>query len=121
MPDPLSRSVAEHLPLHPLEFQILLTLVEGVAHAYQIVRQIESRQPEWSRILPTNLYRRIWRLEARGLIEESSGDRHADTRERKYFGITALGRRVAAAEAIRLRDLLLQARAAGVIAGTAGR
>ena len=35
-----------HLPLHPLEFQILMTLTEGSAHAYAVVRAIEARQPE---------------------------------------------------------------------------
>ena len=121
MAETRSRSATEHLPLHPLEFQVLLTLVEGVAHAYQIVQQIESRQPEGARILPTNLYRRIWRLEARGLIVEVDADGDDDTRERKYFSITALGRRVAAAEAARLRDLLLEAKAAGVVPGASGK
>jgi DNA-binding PadR family transcriptional regulator len=121
MPDAPSRSTAKHLPLHPLEFQVLLTLVEGVAHAYEIVRRTEARQPEWSRILPTNLYRRIWRLEARGLIVRASGDREHARRERTYFSLTPLGRRVAEAEAARLRELLQQARAAGVISGVAGR
>jgi DNA-binding PadR family transcriptional regulator len=103
------------LPLHPLEFQILLTLVEGSAHAYAIVRSIEERQPEWSRILPTNLYRRIWRLEAGGLLVELEHETRSSERRRKYFGITDLGRRVAAAEAARLRDLLQEAGAAGVV------
>ena len=68
---PPGRSAPEqHLPLHPLEFQILLSLSEGVTHAYEIVRSIEARQPDWSQILPTNLYRRIWRLADADLVEE---------------------------------------------------
>ena len=106
----------EYLPLHPLEFQILLTLMDGVAHAYRIVRQVETRQPTWNRILPTNLYRRIWRLAGLALIEEMPGDGETK-RRRKHFAITALGRHVAAAEADRLRGLLLEAEAVGVIPG----
>ena len=82
----------EHLPLHPLEFQVLLTLVHGKSHAYALVRAIEERQPAWSRIHPTNLYRRIWRLESRGLVELVPSPRGDDSR--KYFAITPLGRRV---------------------------
>ena len=106
----------EYLPLHPLEFQILLALMDGVAHAYHIVRQVEDRQPGWKRIFPSNLYRRIWRLAGLALIEEVPGE--ADTeRQRKYFAITALGREVAVAEADRLRLLLLEAEAVGLIPG----
>lgn len=94
-----------HLPLHRLELQLLLSLLEGPAHAYAIVRSIEKRQPEWSRILPTNLYRRIWRLEAKSLIAQVDGRDREDSSGRKYFAITELGRRVAAAEAARLREI----------------
>ena len=100
-----------HLPLHPLEFQILLALAAGQAHAYAVVRDIEERQPAWSRIHPTNLYRRLWRLESQGLVAMTRED--ADGR--KHFAITALGRRVAVAEATRLRSLLGEAVAAGVL------
>ena len=104
----------QHLPLHPLEFQVLLSLAEGVTHAYDVVQRIEARQPEWNQILPTNLYRRIWRLASAGLLEEVEIDASAE-RRRKYFAITLLGRRVAQAEATRLRGLLLQAEQAGVL------
>ncbi len=105
----------QHLPLHPLEFQVLLSLAEGVTHAYDVVQRIEARQPEWNQILPTNLYRRIWRLTSAGLLEEVEIDVSADDRPRKYFAITTLGRRVAEAEANRLRGLLVQAEQAGVL------
>jgi DNA-binding PadR family transcriptional regulator len=106
-----------HLPLHPLEFQILLALSGGTAHAYAVVRAIEERQPSWSRIHPTNLYRRLWRLEAHGLVAME----REDDEGRKHFSLTALGRRVAAAEAGRLRALLLEAEEAGVVPAGGGR
>ena len=115
MPDP-SRPES-HLPLHPLEFQILLTLAEGKGHAYAVVRAIEARQPSWSRIHPTNLYRRLWRLESHGLVAMEREDEEG----RKHFALTALGRRVAVAEAARLRALLLEAAEAGVLPGGGGR
>ena len=110
----------QHLPLHPLEFQVLLSLAEGVTHAYDVVQRIEARQPEWNQILPTNLYRRIWRLASAGLLEEVEVEASAEERRRKYFSITPLGRLVAQAEADRLRGLLLQAEQAGVLPMEAG-
>jgi DNA-binding PadR family transcriptional regulator len=107
--------MGQFLPLHPLEFQILLSLMDGVAHAYRIVQEVEARQPSWSRILPTNLYRRIWRLVSLGLIQEVEGEPAADGRSRKYFEILPLGRRVASAEAERLRQLLAEAVSTGVV------
>jgi len=102
------------LPLHPLEFQILLTLTEGPTHAYAVVCSIEKKESTGKRILPTNMYRRIWRLVSNGLVEEVPGDDADAARPRKHLTITSLGRRVAAAEATRLRNLLLQAEGVGV-------
>lgn len=103
-----------HLPLHPLEFQILLVLGSGAIHAYALVQEIEARQPDWHRILPTNLYRRIRRLAKSGLIEEVPGEPSPDGRSRTYYDVTALGRRVALAESERLRGLLVEAEQAGL-------
>lgn len=108
--------LAQVLPLHPLEFQILLVLMDGVAHAYHVVRQVETRQPTWNKILPTNLYRRIWRLAGLGLVEEVAGPEEGE-RPRKHFAITELGRQAAAAEADRIRALLHEAEAVGVTPG----
>lgn len=115
MPPTESQTPEQYLPLHALELQVLLSLTDGVTHAYDIVRRIESRQPEWSQILPTNLYRRIWRLASEGLLEEVPREAPDEARRRRYFAITALGREVARAEATRLRGLLLQAEQAGVV------
>lgn len=113
MPTTSQQAPERHLPLHRLEFRILLALNRGSAHAYAVVRSIEASQPEWSTILPTNLYRRIWRLADDGLIREVP-DRGEAERPRKYFAITSLGREVAAAEATRLRGLLAVAEEAGI-------
>lgn len=100
-----------HLPLHPLEFRILLVLLDGPAHGYRVVKEIESREGAWATIYPANLYRRIRRLLDDGLLaetrapegEEGSADR------RTYFEPTPLGVEVARAEAARLRALVADA------------
>lgn len=101
----------ELLPLHPFELRILLALLDGPSHGYRIVKGIEERDGSWARIFPGNLYRRIRDLTTKGLVEESEPRREAgDARRRRYFEITPLGREVARAEALRLEDLVREAR-----------
>ena len=99
------------LPLHPLEFRILLVLLEGPAHGYRIVKRIEEREAGWTEILPANLYRRLRDLAAKGLVEESEPRADEGGRRRRDFRISTLGRAVARAEARRLDDLVSEARA----------
>lgn len=107
---------SSYLPLHPLEFRILLVLLGGPSHGYQIVKEIEAREGG-VRIWPANLYRRIRDLLVKGLIEETSPPkREADTR-RTYVKVSALGRRVAQLEARRLEELVADARARRLLPG----
>lgn len=98
----------ELLPLHPLEFRILLALVEGPSYGTRIVEAVEARADGGGKIYPANLYRRIRSLRSDGLVEETDAPAGADPR-RSYLQLTDLGRRVAAAEARRLRDLVADA------------
>ena len=99
------------LPLHPLEFRILLVLLGGASHGYRIVKEIEAREGR-ERVWPANLYRRIRDLLASGLIEEAPAPRgEAADGRRSYVRVTNLGRRVARAEARRLEALVADARA----------
>jgi DNA-binding PadR family transcriptional regulator len=110
MPPPLP-DVDGLLPLHPLEFRILLVLLDGTSHGYRIVQEIEALEGG-SRVWPANLYRRIRDLLSKGLIEATppppaeSGDPR-----RTYVRLSTLGKRVAKAEAERLDSLLSDARA----------
>jgi DNA-binding PadR family transcriptional regulator len=100
------------LPLHPFELRILLTLLDGPAHGYRLVKTIEERDGGWAQIFPGNLYRRLRDLAAKGLVEESEPSAQAGGgRRRRDFRITPLGREVALAEAERLEDLVSEARA----------
>jgi DNA-binding PadR family transcriptional regulator len=112
------RAVEAHLPLHPLEFRILLVLLEGPSHGYRIVKAIEERVGSRRRIYPANLYRRIRDLLGKGLIEEAAApvDEAGDGR-RSYVGVSDLGRRVARAEAERLEALVADARERQLLGG----
>jgi DNA-binding PadR family transcriptional regulator len=101
------------LPLPPSEFQILLALADGERHGYAIMQEVEDRTGGEVRLGPGTLYGSIKRMLAAQLIEES-GRRPAadrDDERRRYYRITALGRRVAIAEARRMERLVAAARA----------
>ncbi|HKJ02082.1 MAG TPA: helix-turn-helix transcriptional regulator [Longimicrobiales bacterium] len=100
-------SAREFLPLHPLEFRILMALARGPSYGTRIVEEIESREPG-AKLYPANLFRRIRDLLARGVLEEATAPEGADPR-RTYVRLTAMGRAVARAEAHRLRALVAEA------------
>jgi DNA-binding PadR family transcriptional regulator len=97
-----------HLPLKPVDFQLLLALADEEQHGYGLVRAIEAGTDGLVRLDPGNLYRVIKRLLADGLVAESSRRQAADAGDerRRYYRITALGQRVLAAEARRLEALI---------------
>ncbi len=106
------------LPLHPLEFRILMILMEAPAHGYAIVQEIEARENELPSIYPGNLYRRIRDLRAKELIADADApEGEGKDPRRRYFQVTGLGRKVAQTEAERLRNLVLEARSHGLLSG----
>jgi DNA-binding PadR family transcriptional regulator len=107
------------LPLHPLEFRILLVLLDGPAHGYRIVKAIEEREKHLPSIYAGNLYRRIRDLLGKGLLEEVPPPEglEVDPR-RKYFSPSSVGRAVVKAEGRRLEALVGEARALGVLPGS---
>lgn len=106
------------LPLKPLVFDILLLLSEREGHGYGIAKALQEEFPSGKRVLPGNLYRTLAGMIERGLIEPAPRRRDGtDDERRRYFRITALGRRIAKAEAERLRARLDSARARRLLSG----
>lgn len=95
-----------HLPLGDLAFHILLALGEGPAHGYAIGKEVQLRSE--GRLDPATgaLYQALKRLTEAGLVAPAAAPASETDARRKYFRITALGRRVAAAEAERLAGLV---------------
>jgi DNA-binding PadR family transcriptional regulator len=100
------------LPLKPVVFQILLSLADGERHGYGITQDIAGRTSARMNIEPGNLYRSLRTMLDDGLIEESERRPAPDLDDarRRYYRITAFGRRVAAAETARLEALLADAK-----------
>lgn len=109
------RPVESYLPLTSVVFEILVTLASGDHHGYSILTDVRERTGELLR--PGSLYRAIGRLLDDELIEEldERPDPELDDERRRYFRLTALGRRVAAAEAARLETQVRHARAARLL------
>lgn len=107
------RTSGEFLPLTPVAFEILLALADEEHHGYAIMRDIEERSGGRLSLHAGTLYRAIARLVDEGLISEleERPDPEVDDGRRRYYRLTGLGRRVAAAEAARLESQVGQARA----------
>ena len=96
------------LPLPLPVFHMLLALSEGERHGYALKREILRRTDGKLNLAAGALYGSISRMLDQGLIEESEErpDLHLDDERRRYYRITAFGRRVAQAEAVRLQRLV---------------
>ena len=114
---PASPPAESFLPLKPVEFLILMTVATGERHGYGIMRDIAERTGGSVRLEAGGLYRSIRRLLADGLITESARRPAADLDDerRRYYGLSAFGRRVVSAEALRLRALVRAAEASRII------
>jgi DNA-binding PadR family transcriptional regulator len=91
------------IPLRPLEFLVLAVLEDDPLHGYAMVHRIESLTGGAVRVRPGDLYRVLYRLEKRRLLEASPKER--DDR-RTYYGLTDLGRRMLREEAEVLRRVV---------------
>ena len=96
------------LPLPSASFHVLLVLAEGEKHGYGIMREIEQISDGAVRMGPGTLYGTIKRLLEIGLVEETGErpDAESDDERRRYYRVTGLGERVAAAEVHRLSTMI---------------
>jgi len=105
------------LPLPAAEFHILVALADRDRHGYSIMQDVSTRTGGKVRLSAGTLYSSIRRMLEQGLVEElrDNPDPESKDERRRYYRLTRWGRRVALAEAQRLSDLLIQARATGLI------
>jgi len=87
---------------------MLLAFGEGERHGYALKREILQRTGGKLNLGSGALYGSIDKMLEQGLIEESDErpDAHLDDERRRYYRITPLGKRVAQAEAVRMRQLV---------------
>ena len=104
------RPPESHLPLRPVEFQVLLSLAAGERHGYGIIQDAEERG---ERIDVGTLYRALARMSDRDWIAPAAHD-PGDERRNNY-ALTPYGFEIARAEAARLEGLTRAARLGGLL------
>lgn len=116
-------NVEELLPLRPDVFTILLTLLEGDAHGYAMMKAAERRSGRAGQLQPGALYRLLRQMLELGLVAEidaADAPESSDAR-RRYYRITGFGRAVAAAEGRRMAELVEAARRHDLLEDTGAR
>lgn len=108
-------------PLKPHVLLILMGLIHGRTHGYEIRREVE-RLSEGAVVLdPGTLYRHLGRLLEERLIAESD-ERPAedDDPRRRYYVLTEAGTRALEAEAARMETLAAAVRASDLARARGG-
>ena len=105
-------------PLPAAAFQILMSLTDDDLHGYEIMRRVEEQTDGRSRMGPGTLYSSIQALLDAGFIAEvASRVEGGNEARRRYYHLTAAGRKAAREEAERMADVLRVARAKKILRG----
>jgi DNA-binding PadR family transcriptional regulator len=104
-------------PLSPQVLQILLSLTDKDLHGYAIIRDVKERTGGSVKLTAGTLYSALRRMMAGGLIEESEKRPvpELDDERRRYYSITAEGKRALRAETERFESFVAMARQRGVL------
>ncbi|HKD05975.1 MAG TPA: PadR family transcriptional regulator [Bryobacteraceae bacterium] len=100
-------------------FHILIALAGQDRHGYAIMQDVAARTNGRIKLSPGTLYGAIRRLLEEGLIVELNDrpDPEYDNERRRYYRLTDAGYAAARAEAARMKSVLGQARASGLLPG----
>lgn len=106
-------------PLPTVAFHILLALANDELHGYAIMREVEEQTGGRMRLGPGTLYGSLKTMLEAGLIEEldERPDEEDSTERRRYYRLTAAGRKRAQLEAEKLVDLVRLARTKRILRG----
>ena len=107
-------------PLPATAFHILLALSDEDRHGYGIMRQVAEQTGGKLRLGPGTLYGSIKTLLEEKLIEEIAGPPETElgSERRRYYRLTAEGRKLAILEADRLAEVLRVARSKRIFRGS---
>jgi len=101
----------QYLPLSPATLHILLSLAGEDLHGYGIMQEIGRQSDGKYKVGPGTLYDNLEKLIDREWVEELGSRKSDDDPRRRYYRLTAAGRRVLAAETARLAGVVREARA----------
>jgi DNA-binding PadR family transcriptional regulator len=98
------------LPLSPAALHILLALVSEDRHGYGIMQEIARQSDGRYKLGPGTLYDNLEKLLNQGVVEESARRSLTDDPRRRYYRLTAFGRRLLATEITRLEGVVRKAK-----------
>lgn len=93
-------------PFSNLEYHALLALADGPLYGYALMLAVEEESGGALRPRAGSLYRVLARMMSRGLVEEVEPptDEPHPGLERRYYGLTSVGRKALEVETVRLRS-----------------
>ena len=108
----MANDASDHLPLTPAVLHILLALADdrNGKHGYAVAREVDESTEGQIRMGPGTLYGSIQRMLDAALIVERRGRAAEEDERRRYYRVTALGRRVLSLELERLAAIVALAR-----------
>jgi DNA-binding PadR family transcriptional regulator len=96
--------------LKPSDFHILLALADAPVHGYGLMKEVARQSDGAVELEIGSLYRLLDRLLEAGWIDAGAPAPAGSDERRRYYRITASGKRVLQAEATRLRGLVQKLR-----------
>jgi DNA-binding PadR family transcriptional regulator len=106
-----SQNVQGMLPLSHVSYHVLLAIADNPLHGYGIIKEVANRTDGRIDLEAGTLYAAIKRLGDDGLLDEAKPPKSGNTdSRRRYYRLTAFGRRVLKAESQRLVSLIDLAR-----------
>ena len=105
----MSEELSQFLPLSPATLHILLCLAGEARHGYGMMQEVARQSDGQYKLGPGTLYDNLQKLMSQGLVEEDMRRPGNDDPRRRYYRLTALGRRVLAADVERLKGVVKEA------------
>jgi DNA-binding PadR family transcriptional regulator len=97
----------DYLPLTETSFFILLSLATSPKHGYSIIKEVEAMSEQRVILATGTLYSALRRMLDDGWIDRVEDiPSNGNLRERKFYQLTDLGKRILEAEKERLQNLV---------------
>jgi len=106
----METNLEPYLPLSVAAQHILLALSDEDRHGYGIMQEVARQSGGKYKIGSGTLYDNLEKLIDQGLVAEAPRRSTKDDPRRRYYRLTAFGRRVFSAEIMRLEGLVREAK-----------
>jgi DNA-binding PadR family transcriptional regulator len=105
----MDEDLSPFLPLSPAALHILLCLAGEPQHGYAIMQEVARQSGGQYKLGPGTLYDNLQKLMSQALVEEAPRPAVNDDPRRRYYRVTAFGRRVLEADVDRLKNVVREA------------